>query len=99
MSLREIQTKRSRKNFSLDLASVLLCALETRWQGFGAVSFLRSFARIFFARKNRFSSFLAIFPQELFLGQFLAIFWFLLQGSRNSLAAVAGSSVLVVACV
>ena len=48
-----------------------------------------------------FGQFLAIFSQEkillaiffqesfwgTFLGQFLAFFWFLLQGSRNSLAA------------
>jgi hypothetical protein len=42
-----------------------------------------------FARKRPF--FLANFSQEVFLGQFLAILEFLLQGSRNSLAGVAVS--------
>jgi len=40
-----------------------------------------------FCKKNPF--FLANFSQEFFSGQFLAIFEFLLRGSRNSLAGVA----------
>jgi hypothetical protein len=74
----------------VDFASFLLCALKARWQGFGAVSckfFRKDVARKIpkpqtlhpknpipiFARKSQ--QFLAIFSQEVFLGQFLAIFF------------------------
>ena len=68
------------------------CASEPCWQ-----TVLGQFLAIFFrkeklicARKNPFFLF-GDFSQEILLGKDFAIFWFLLQGSRNSLARVAVS--------
>jgi hypothetical protein len=50
----------------------------------------KSFAKIMIDYSAR-RVFLAILSQETFLGQFLAMLWFLLLGRRHWLAGVAGS--------